>query len=135
LLIALFKVGCGTCKYSFPYWRRYYAEYASRAAGRFQIWGVSQDSADATATFADEYGGAGYPLLLDEGLQASRAYRITHVPDLYLLDDGDKVVDAVVGHFSATGYNRISAAIADRLLLPYAPVVREEDGAPGLKPG
>ena len=135
LLLAMVKTGCGTCKYAYPYIQRFHEQYAVPSNGRFQVWGVSQDDAEKTVTFAQENGNATFPALLDPDLSATGQYGITNVPDLYLLDEGDTIQAAIVGHFSTEGYNDLGRLLADRLGLPYTPIVREEDDAPALKPG
>lgn len=135
LLVAMVKVGCGTCKYAFPYVQRFHELYAQNADGRFQVWGISQNDAAETVNFAKNHGAATFPLLLDETLEATASYGITNVPDLYLLGPEETIRDAVVGYFSAEKYNALARRIADHLQVPYVPVVRPEDNAPALKPG
>lgn len=135
LLIALFKTSCGTCKYAFPYLQRFHAQYAQASGGRFQVWGVSQDDAETTGDFARENGNATFPILLDSDLSVTAQYGIANVPDLYLLGPGETIQSAILGHFSSSGFNDLARAIASALNAPYSPVVREEDGAPDLKPG
>src|SRR5579871_6627047 len=72
------KKSCGTCQYSFPYFQRFHDQYAN---GKFQIWGVSQESPDDTAAFVDQYT-ATFPQLLDEDLAVTVEYGITNVPTL-----------------------------------------------------
>lgn len=135
LLAVLFRTGCGTCRYAYPYIERLHQQYAQHSEGKFQVWGVSQDDAETTLTFAQAQGGVTFPLLLDTGLQVSEDYGITHVPDLYLLGAGDTISTAIVGHFSRDGFNDLARQAAAYLEVPYVPVVREEDDAPALKPG
>ncbi len=135
LLAALFKTTCGTCKFSLPYLQRFHAQYAVPSAGRFQIWGISQDNAQDTLAFARENGPATFPLLLDSTLEVSEAYRLIAVPDLYLLGAGDTLLAALPGHFSKEGFNDLARQVADFLQAPYTPIVREEDNAPLLRPG
>jgi peroxiredoxin len=134
LLAVLFKTTCGTCRYAFPYVQRFHEQYAARSGGRFQVWGVSEDDAATTQSFAQETG-ATFPLLLDADLDTTVRYDLISVPDLYLLDAGATIPAAVVGHFSRDGFNELARRIADYLDVPYTPVVREEDDAPALKPG
>lgn len=135
LLAVLFRTGCGTCRYAYPYIERLYAQYAQHSSGRFQVWGVSQDDAETTLNFAQTQGGVTFPLLIDEGLHVSADYGIAHVPDLYLLGEGGTIATAIVGHFSRDGFNDLARQVAAYLGVPYVPVVRDEDDAPALKPG
>jgi peroxiredoxin len=135
LLTALFKVGCGTCRYTLPYLQRFHEQYAQPSGGKFKVWGVSQDNAEDTQAFAREYGNATFPMLLDADLTVSARYGLTNVPDLYLLDAGDAVSAAVLGHFAKDEFNDLAQKVAAYLNVPYVPIVREEDDAPDLKPG
>lgn len=135
LLAVLFKVGCGTCQYTFPYLQRFQEQYAERSEGRFQVWGLSQDRAEETLAFARENGNATFPLLLDSDLRVTVPYGIRNVPDLYLLGAGDTIEAAAVGHFSKDAINAIARRVAAFLGVPYVPIVREEDNAPAIKPG
>jgi len=134
LLIALFKTGCGTCKFAFPFLQRIHTQYALRSGGKFQVWGISQNDAEETAVFAKEYGNATFPSCWIPKLDVSAEYRITNVPDLYLLSEEDTIP------FPS------SAILARRRSMPspkpsrisersYTPIVREEDNAPAIKPG
>ena len=135
VLAVLFKTGCGTCQYSFPYIQRLHEQYAQRSGGRFHVLGISQDDAAETLRFVREHGNASFPILLDSELQATAQYGITHVPDLYLIGPDDTIREAVVGHFSTEGFNVLAQQIAAFMGVPYVPVVREEDQAPAIKPG
>lgn len=134
LLVAIFRSGCDTCRYSAPYLQRFHTLYAEPSFGKFQIWGVSQDASEKTADFAEEYG-LTFPILLDENLQVSEDYAIVAVPDLYLLDGGSRIAGAVVGGFQREGFNALAKRVAEHTGVPYTPVVREEDRAVALKPG
>jgi peroxiredoxin len=135
LLIVLFKTGCGTCQYSAPFLQRLHEQYAAHSGGRFQVIGVSQDDAATTREFAAQHGGLTFPLLLDTDLEASERYAITHVPNLYLLDAHDTIQRSVLGHFSRDEFNGLARIAATAVGVPYAPIVRDEDDAPALKPG
>lgn len=134
LLIILFRTGCGTCQYSAPYFERFHKYYALPSQGSFQVWGITQDSETATQYMAGAYG-LTFPLLYDSMLEVSERYGITHVPNLFLIDSGRTIVDAVTGHFSAERYNQIARQIAQYLEVPYVPIVGVSDDAPALKPG
>lgn len=135
LLTALFKTGCGTCKYAFPYLQRFQEQYAQNSGGKFQVWGVSQDDAENTQTFAKENGGATFPLLLDKQLDVTAQYGPTNVPNLYLLGAGDTIEQAVLGQFGTDAFNQMAQKIAAFVGVPYVPIVRDEDNAPAIKPG
>jgi peroxiredoxin len=135
LLAVLFKVGCGTCQYTLPFLERFYQQYALPSSGKFQVWGISQDTAEDTLTCARENGNVTLPLLLDSDLQVSVHYGPTNVPDLYLLGAGDTIQSAVLGHFGKDEFNALAQQIAAFVGVPYVPIVRDEDDAPAIKPG
>lgn len=135
LLVAMFKTGCGTCKYSLPFIGRFHTEYAAPSHGGFQVWGISQDGMEATLDFAAQNEWAGFPLLLDADLEVTSEYGITNVPDLYLLDGGGTIRASVLGHFGAEAFNGLAKEVARALDVHYVPVVRDADNAPPIKPG
>jgi len=135
LLLALFKTGCGTCKFSAPYLQRFHEQYALPSGGKFQIWGVSQNMEEETLTFAREYGNLTFPLLLDADLDVTAAFGITHVPNLYLLNADDTIAASVIGHFGTEEFNALAEQIARGAGVPYTPIVKAEDNAPAIKPG
>src|SRR5438309_1384772 len=88
LLLAFFKTTCGTCQFTFPYLQKLADAYG--ASGKFTVWGVSQDDAERTKAFADQYG-VKFPLLLDRELYHSMIYGLTNVPTLFLADGSGMV--------------------------------------------
>ena len=130
LLFALYKQGCGTCKFTAPFLQRFHDEYACDG---FRIWAVSQDSAEETREFADRYG-LTFPLLLDESLNVTVAYRLKSVPAIYLVDESSTILRHAPA-FMSNELNAMAQVIAERKGVPYAPIVRPEDDAPALKPG
>lgn len=131
LLAAFYKVGCGTCKFSAPYFEKFHQAYNGKDG--FQFWGVSQDTPEDTAAFMDEYN-ASFPNLLDETYWTSADFGMTNVPSLFLINKEGEILQSCVG-FSRDDFNTMSATIADHL--GEAPVVISppDDGAPDLKPG
>jgi len=113
-----------------PFLQRIHTQYALRSGGKFQVWGISQNDAEETAVFAKEYGNADISLLLDSQLDVSAEYRITNVPDLYLLSEEDTIPLSVVGYFGKEAFNALAETVAQFLNVPYTPIVREEDNAP-----
>src|SRR5947208_129244 len=61
LLFAIYKRGCGTCRFTLPFLQRFHETYAGPG---FTLWGVSQDTAEETTAFAEENGYT-FPLVLD----------------------------------------------------------------------
>lgn len=130
LLFALYKQGCGTCQYAAPFFQRFHVQYAG---DKFQMWGISQDSAEETLAFAQEHG-VTFPLLLDEDLDVTEQYDLRSVPGVYLVDETNAILRYVPA-FVADEFNAMAQVIAERTGAPYTPVVRPEDDAPALRPG
>jgi peroxiredoxin len=130
LLFAIYKKGCGTCQYTMPFLQRFHQEYAGEG---FRLWGVSEDSAEETREFAEQFG-LTFPLLLDYGLAVTVAYGLTNVPGIYLVDETDTILRHAPA-FVKDELNAMAQMVAERCSVPYIPIVREEDNAPASKPG
>lgn len=123
-LLAFFKVSCPTCQFTFPYLER----IAGSASG-LSIAGISQDSATASGDFARAFG-LTFPIYLDEskaGYPASNAFRITHVPSLFLVEDG-RISEAVSG-FSRVDLENIARRFGA------APLFGPGEKVPDFRPG
>src|SRR6476659_7095936 len=96
MLLAFYKVGCPTCQYTFPFLERI---YQGRENGDIGMYAISQDDADATREFDQEFG-ITLPTLLDteeEGYPASNAYGLAHVPSLFLVEPDGRISLAITG--------------------------------------
>lgn len=94
------------------------------------------DSADAdqVGAFAREIG-ASFPLAVDPGLAAFRAYRFTAVPSLVLLDAKGRVVEVLQGYPSIQRHefqDRVRQTLAAPPPAPKAALPAEE--VPGTQP-
>lgn len=88
LLVAFFKVSCPTCQYTFPFLERMVQQFHGRG---IQIWGVSQDDARNSRSFAEEWG-LTFPCLIDDyPYEVSDAYGIRLVPTLFLINTQGRV--------------------------------------------
>ncbi len=130
LLLVFWKAGCGTCQYTLPFMQRFHDAYAGEG---FRIWGVSQENEEDTRAFQQRFG-VGFPQLLDTELDASDAYHLVAVPGIYLLDRSERILRHAPA-FHKEELNAMARIAAERTSRPFVPVVREEDGAPDLKPG
>ncbi|MGC8784047.1 MAG: peroxiredoxin family protein [Armatimonadota bacterium] len=131
LMLVFYKVSCPVCQFTNPYLERFQQAYAGKG---FQIWGVSQDDASATISYARTYGNVTFPQVLDEGLKATAVYDLVSVPTLYLLDSGDKILWQTAG-WNREELNRVSQMIAERLGVPAVKIVEDDDPAPVFRPG
>lgn len=130
LLFAIYRRGCGTCRFTLPFLQRFHEEYAGEG---FRLWGVSQDSLDETREFAGQIA-LTFPLVLDTDLSVTAAYRLTHVPSIYLIDETDTILRHAPAFFAGE-LNAMAQLVAERCSVPYVPIVREADNAPAMKPG
>lgn len=130
VLAAFFKVGCETCRLTFPYLERFYQAYPPEG---WHLWGISQDSAVDSQAFAQEYG-VTFPILLDEGWTASQAYDPEGVPTLYFIEPGGQVA-RVVPAFQKAALNELAATIADHIGEDPAVIIPDDDPAPPFRPG
>lgn len=131
VLAAFYKVGCGTCQFTAPYLDKFYQAYKNRDG--FQLWGVSQDTAEDTTAFLNEHNAA-FPQLLDETHWASADYGMTNVPSLFLIDQDGQIIQSSVG-FSRADLNTMSETVARHVSAAPVIISEPDDGAPDLKPG
>ncbi len=96
LLLAFFKVSCPTCQYALPFLERIYRD---KTQSNIAMYAISQDDAESTRYFDDEFG-ITMPVLLDsedEGYPASNAYGLANVPSLFLIEPGGRISMAMDG--------------------------------------
>jgi peroxiredoxin len=105
-VLAFFKVTCPVCQLTFPFLDRLYQE------GSAQFWAIAQDGARDTREFVSEFG-ITFPALLDEDSRAypaSNAYRISHVPSMFLVEPDGSV------SWASNGFSRRELAdLGERL--------------------
>jgi peroxiredoxin len=83
-VVALFKVGCPTCQYAFPFLDRLYKSGV-------KVIGISQDSAKDTRDFAKQFG-VSFPLAIDAPKYTiSKSYGITTVPSIFVVDEDGSI--------------------------------------------
>lgn len=92
-LLALFKVSCPVCRFTFPFLERL------SKSDNLEVVAISQDSLNDTEAFRRELG-ITFTTLLDErkkGFPASNAFGISHVPSLFLVDTAGEISIAESG--------------------------------------
>jgi peroxiredoxin len=125
VVLAFFKVSCPVCQLAFPFLERLHA------AGHtgLQFVGVSQDEAPVTKQFLERCG-VTFPVLYDResaGYPASNAFRITHVPTVFVVE-----VDGSISH----SWSGFSKADFEKLALRAGAVVfRAGEDVPSWKAG
>ncbi|GAC1667471.1 MAG: redoxin domain-containing protein [Candidatus Acidiferrum sp.] len=131
VVAAFFKVSCPVCQFTFPFLERLFLRYGRDSV---TFLGISQDEARATRKFAEQYG-VTFPMLLDENKYAtSRAYGLTSVPTVFLLDHDGTIKIASAG-FDKKSLENIAAEMAQRQKLPPAALFRADERVPEYKPG
>ena len=92
VLLVLFKVSCPICQLTLPYLDRI-------GKGSLRVVAISQDEPRNTNRFHQTFG-INLPTLLDpeeQGYRVSNAYKITHVPSLFLVESDGVIARAMSG--------------------------------------
>jgi peroxiredoxin len=121
VLLAFYKVSCPVCQLTFP--------YLQRMAGSVPVLGISQDDAEATREFNQEFG-VTFATALDpagDGYRASNAYQISNVPSLFQVDAAGQIVRAWSG-FSKADLEAVAAGAGLALFT-------DADRVPVFRPG
>jgi peroxiredoxin len=111
------------CQYTFPFLDRI------SAGGTIPVVGISQNGAEATEAFRAEYG-LHFTLLLDpadDGYRISNAFRITHVPSVFLVEPDRQISHAFSG-FSRSDLQAVGRRAG-------VEVFRQGEETPEFKPG
>lgn len=120
VLLAFFKISCPTCQLTFPYLGRI-------SGGGIRFVGISQDDAALSKAFAQRFG-VNFTVLLDEkSYPVSNAYRITHVPTMFLVEPDGTISDTWTG-FARADMERLAARVE-------LPVFTAADQVPAWKAG
>lgn len=128
VVLVFFKVSCPTCQYALPFVERLHQRYQSA-----NIWGVSQDDAGASASFAQQFK-LSFPILLDEGLAATVNYDLSTVPSIFLVDKNLSVKISSEG-FVRDDLEGLNGELAALTQQPIKPLFQARDEVPALKPG
>lgn len=111
-LVALFKISCPTCQFTFPYLQRL-------SAGKLQVVGISQDEPEWTREFNRDFG-VTFPTLIDEAVEGhpvSNAFGIAHVPSLFLIQPDGRISWTVTG-FSRKGLEELGELAGVKVFRP-----------------
>lgn len=132
VILAFFKVNCPVCQLAMPYLERLYKAYG--ASGKFAFMGVSQNDAKDTQAFNRQYG-VTFPMLIDSGgYTATKAYKLTNVPTVFMVSTEGEVDFSSVSWSKADmeDLNRRLAAISG---MTEARLFTAADSVPDFKPG
>ena len=95
VLLVFFKVSCPTCQFTLPYVNRLSQQTGNHSP---RVIAISQDDAENTDQFKRRLG-LGLQTWMDDPAKwtASNAYKITHVPSLFLIQQGGVIQMASEG--------------------------------------
>ena len=128
VLLAIYKSSCQASKTMFPFLERLHQRYADAPLG---VYGLAQDSANITASFARR-SGVTFPMLVEpEGYPVSRAFGIAATPTVYLLLPDGTVGFETMGFFRVP-VNELGDAVAAALGRAPEPLYTEADAAAGV---
>ena len=131
VLIGIYKSSCAASKACFPFLEKIYQAYPK---DRLTVWGIAQDSANISRSFARRTG-VTFPILVDENDYAtSREYDIMATPTVFLIDPSGTVVWQAMG-FQKPLMDDLSARAAELLGLEPVMITNDTDDVPSWVPG
>lgn len=130
-VVAFFKVSCPTCRFTLPFLERLLAAYRNDSVS---IWGISQNDAEKSRHFCEQFG-VTLPIAIDgKDFHASKSYSFTNVPTILLIDREGRIRQRFSG-FSKAGLIHLSEEIARLIGRPPEPVFLASELVPNAKPG
>ena len=103
-VLAFFKISCPTCRYSLPFLQR------MAGSDRARMVAISQDDAAGTNEFHQEFG-ITMPTLLDhKGYAVAKAFEITHVPSIFVVEPDGAISKSFMG-FSKDDFEELGARL------------------------
>jgi peroxiredoxin len=131
VVLALYKASCQASKTAMPLLERLAQAYSPE---RLTVWGVAQDSANVTQSFARRTG-VTFPVLLDQDDYAlSRAFDIPETPTIVLIDRDGTVLWQTSG-FQKASLAELSRRIGELLGLEPVDVLAGTEDVPDRVPG
>ncbi len=122
-LVGIYKCSCQASKTIFPFLERLHQRYAGDG---LRVFGVAQDSANVTRSFARRQG-ITFPIVLEpEGYPISRAFGIAATPTVFLLRPDGTVGFTTMGFFKEP-VNELGDAVAAAVGREPQPLVTDED--------
>src|SRR5438128_11094751 len=89
VVLAFYKVGCPTSQFTFPFIQQIVSEAGKDKS--WTIWGISQDDAQETRSFAERFGITFDMLLDDHPYAVSSAYGLEFVPAIFIVEPGGAI--------------------------------------------
>ena len=123
LLLGIYKSSCGASKAMMPMLNRFVEQYGPFG---LQVFGIAQDSANVTKSFARRSGGFAYPVLIEgDEFPLSLEFDIFATPTVYVIRQDGTIAYTTMG-FLRVQMEEFSHAVADVLGVAYAPIIHEE---------
>ena len=122
-LLAFFKVSCPICQLAFPFLERL------NQPGAIPVYGISQNGAEDTRSFARHLGLA-FPMLLDlegTGYPVSNVFGITNVPTMFLVEPDGSISQTIHGWDKQ---QMLKLGARNNIA-----IIRPDDRVPEYKPG
>ena len=131
VVLAFFKISCPVCQFTFPFLQRISERFAGESAS---VIGISQDDAQSTKEFNQEYG-VEFPTLVDgSGYPVSNAYGLTIVPTVFLVAPEGRVKVNCMG-FDKSALEQIATELAQHERISTSALFRPDEVIPDYKPG
>src|SRR6202021_2298047 len=131
VVAAFFKRSLPPRPFTAPFLERLHENYGGE---KFTLWGISQDDAQDTCEFFQEFD-AEFPALIDDhGYPVSNQYGITNVPTVFLIAPDGKIQESSVG-FSKKDPEKMAAAAARATSTPPTSFFKPGEVIPDSKPG
>jgi peroxiredoxin len=121
VLLVFFKISCPTCQFTLPFLQRL-------EGNGLQVIGISQDDQTGTSEFLNQFH-VTLHTVIDKAwnFAVSSAFRITHVPSLFLVEP-DGTISLTVEGFSKAEIERLGARFGT---VPFG----SGESVPALRPG
>jgi len=133
VLLAFFKTSCPICQLTWPYLERLHRAYGGKAV---HVVGVSQNDAEESRRFFEEWGRVTFDLVLDPEprFDASNAFHVDAVPHFVLVSPTGSVEEVFEG-WSKAKMEALGARFAASKGMSPVPVVPPGDPVADFKSG
>jgi cytochrome c biogenesis protein CcmG, thiol:disulfide interchange protein DsbE len=96
VVINVWASWCTPCREEMPALQRVYRDYEDQSVVILGLNSTSQDTRDAALSFAAEQG-LTFPILFDEGGEATRLYQVRALPTTFFIDAQGKIQEVITG--------------------------------------
>lgn len=130
-LLVFYKVTCPTCQFGMPYYDRLFEALSETG---IPIFAVVQDNAQDAGAFAQTYGVTMPQLVDEEPYDVSNAYKVQHVPTLFIIGD-QGTVEMASASFNKADIERAAELLCESSGSEPLPVFASGESVPDFKPG